>query len=134
MITTNVNKKPRPEFESRMPHAQQPNHRKSTPMNTECDICGGIDPDCANCELIQAHKEQHLMPQPRTPEIAAARRAIRTTARHLAHISRDAQPHTLAQLHTDLGRAITILAGAELKASAAHKTHKEHHDTNTRKA
>lgn len=42
----------------------------------------------------------------------AARRNIRTTARHIAHISKDAGPLALQQLHADLGRAIADLATA----------------------
>lgn len=46
-----------------------------------------------------------------------ARRKIRTTARHIAHISKDAGPLTLAQLHADLGRAIADLATANYQAN-----------------
>lgn len=45
-----------------------------------------------------------------------ARRKIRTTARHIAHISRDAGPLALQQLHADLGRSIADLAAANLRA------------------
>lgn len=46
-----------------------------------------------------------------------ARRNIRTTARHIAHISKDAGPLTLQQLHADLGRAIADLATANYQAN-----------------
>lgn len=45
-----------------------------------------------------------------------ARRKIRTTARHIAHISKDAGPLALQQLHADLGRAIADLATANYQA------------------
>lgn len=53
-----------------------------------------------------------------TPEQlqAQARRKIRTTSRHIAHISKDAGPLALQQLHADLGRAIADLAAANLRA------------------
>ena len=46
-----------------------------------------------------------------------ARRKIRTTARHIAHISKDAGPLALQQLHADLGRAIADLATANYKTN-----------------
>lgn len=46
-----------------------------------------------------------------------ARRKIRTTARHIAHISKDAGPLALQQLHADLGRAIADLATANYQAN-----------------
>lgn len=50
--------------------------------------------------------------QIRTPAEQHARRTIRVITRHLGHISKDAPPHVLAQLHAELGRAITLLAGS----------------------
>lgn len=51
------------------------------------------------------------MSQPtRTAAEAKARREARTIARHLAHISKDASPLALAELHGQLGRAIAKIA------------------------
>ncbi|MGP4995511.1 hypothetical protein [Glutamicibacter ardleyensis] len=43
-----------------------------------------------------------------------ARREIRVIARHLAHISKDADPVKLAELHGTLGRAIAETATSKL--------------------
>lgn len=43
-----------------------------------------------------------------------ARREVRVIARHLAHISKDADPVKLAELHGALGRAIAETATTKL--------------------
>lgn len=54
--------------------------------------------------------EKPRTPAPRSQAEQQARRTIRNITRHLAHISRDAAPHILAQQHTQLGHAINTLA------------------------
>ncbi|MGP9031536.1 hypothetical protein ACT17S_00475 [Glutamicibacter mysorens] len=53
----------------------------------------------------------------RTATEAKARREARTTARHLAHISKDASPLALAELHDKLGRSIAEIATTRKKES-----------------
>lgn len=48
--------------------------------------------------------------QDRSKAESMARRTTRTIARHLAHISKDASPIALAELHGNLGRAIAEIA------------------------
>ncbi|MNW35819.1 hypothetical protein D3C74_128210 [compost metagenome] len=50
----------------------------------------------------------------RTKAETQARRETRTIARHLAHITKDASPLALAELHGKLGRAIAQIAIAEI--------------------
>jgi len=58
------------------------------------------------------------MSQPsRSKDEATARRNARVIARHLAHISKDATPITLAELHGQLGRAIAEIATTQKKES-----------------
>lgn len=45
-----------------------------------------------------------------------ARRSIRAISRHIAHVSKDATPLKLAEMHGALGRAIADLATAERNA------------------
>ncbi|MGO2807927.1 hypothetical protein ACTXL8_05460 [Glutamicibacter arilaitensis] len=53
----------------------------------------------------------------RSPAEAQARRETRTIARYLAHLSKDASPLALAELHGKLGRAIAEIATTRKKES-----------------
>jgi len=58
------------------------------------------------------------MNQPnRSKDEATARRNARVIARHLAHISKDASPLALAELHGNLGRPIAEIATTQKKES-----------------
>lgn len=60
--------------------------------------------------------------QIRSKSESTARRKARTIARHIGHISSDASPVVLAELHGNLGRAI-----AEIATTARQEKTNEHH-------